>query len=231
MGCICCTCKDCRCQVILQKGGGRWDPAPIVICKKNKIHGKYIFIDSVDCGGTSCEKQQGCTTSKICLKKTHTFKFRVWGQLETLRSDKHIGRIQYRKIYCNKKPGKWKKVVEISSKADGKKCCKNCECDECLINLPRGRYEIRFTADSVDEIDHCENYLVYDVKWCPKVKGQKQCCPDLPKVPECERWCCSGFGECVEWKCDPICVCPPGIKSYCLDNGWQVIDCESVRVV
>jgi hypothetical protein len=238
--CRCCKCDDCKCRIILERGGGFWAPPPVVKCKRNTVHGRYIFKDSFDCSGFMCDRQEGCTVSKVCLDRTNVFRIRVWGQLEIYRSGMHIGKIQYRKLHCNKPNTSWTTLVEISSKGAGIKCCKACVCDECLIKLPRGKYEFRFSADSVDGIDHCENYLQYDMKWCPiqcKDRRKKNCniencCPKLPEPPGCNTLCCSGLvNPCASVFCAPACDCPPGYVDPCTEFGWIIIPCDSISLV
>jgi len=235
--CNCCKCSDCKCKVVLFKCGGSWVPPPIVKCGSNTISGRFSFEDSWDCGGCLCCAQQGCTISKICLDKTYTFKFRVYGHLETSRSGMHKGEIYYRKICCNGSKKGWKKAVGIASEAEGKKCCKKLVKKDCKIILGKGKYEFKFKADSVDGDDHCGNFLQYDVKWCKYVKG-KDCCPQLPGVEEPDPFCCSTIknpccpppvcrprGKCNQE--NPSCdECPPGCGSDpCADAGWIILDC------
>lgn len=225
--CPCCTCDDCKCTSITQKGVkltprgyGGWSPAPTIICKKNEVFGQFIFEDSCDCGGENCCRQKGCTTSTLCLDKKHVFKLRIQGCLETSRDDKHIGTIWYRKIGCGtKKP--FTKLIEISSKSQDKECCRSDIHKTCEIILAKGKYEFKFTADSVDNKDHCVNILRYYMKWCVWQKDKKVC-PRLPKMVGCDIYCCSvAVIPCEE--------CMPDYKTIC--SGYQVIDCNSIGLV
>lgn len=222
-GCVCCKCKDCRCQIITEKNGGKWAPAPKVVCNRNSVHGRYLFQDSCDCQGYNCKRQEGCTVSKLCLSHTYQFKIRVWGQLEAKRSGYHIGKIEYRKISCSGRQN-WKTVVKVESIGQDKKCCVSCVQKICEIKLPRGKYEFRFTADSVDGIDHCNNYLQYDMRWCRLDKG---CLPTLAPPPQCSDYCCSTANclDCERRSNDNICVkCPDPIP-------WNIIPCDSISLV
>lgn len=226
--CPCCNCTKCKCTSIVQKGvrvtpggGGGWSPAPVVICKSNELFGQFIFEDSCDCSGANCCRQKGCTTSIICLDQKYVFRFKIQGCLETSRDNKHIGAIYYRKIGCGKKKADFKKILEVSSKSKGNKCCRSNREKVCEIILPRGKYEFKFTADSVDNIDHCLNILRYYGKWCAWQKDKKVC-PRLPKSPNCELFCCSV----APVDCDE---CMPDYSNLC--KGYQIIDCESVPVV
>jgi hypothetical protein len=227
--CPCCKCKDCKCVSIVQKGVkvspggyGGWAPAPIIICKKNEAVGKFIFEDSCDCRGENCCRQKGCTTSILCLDKKYVFRLRIEGCLETSRDNKHIGTISYRKISnCGKKNGPFKKLLQISSKSDGKKCCRSNISKACELILPKGKYEFKFTADSVDNIDHCVNELRYHMKWCAWNKDKKVC-PKLPPPEGCDIYCCSVAAiSCAE--------CMPEYHTLCA--GYQTIDCENVPLV
>lgn len=223
--CHCCKCDDCKCKVILYKCGGSWSPAPRVECKKNTISGRFSFDNSYDCGGCVCCVQKGCTISKICLDKTYVFKFRIYGHLEKYRAGMHIGEIFYRKI-CTKKNAKpWKKVVSVSSPGGNQKCCLGLAQNECRIKLGRGKYEFKFTADSVDGEDHCGNFLQYDVKWCKYVPG-KDCCPTLPEVPEPSDTCCSTLilPCCPEPQCTPSDNCTANCDTDpCVSGGWIIV--------
>lgn len=239
--CNCCKCDDCKCKTVLFKCGGYWAPPPTVKCRSNTISGKFIFENSAECGGCVCCRQQGCTISKICLDKNYVFKFRVYGHLETTRSGKHKGEIYYRKICCDGKKQAWKKAVGIASEQiNDVKCCKNLVKKDCKIILGKGKYEFKFSADSVDEIDHCNNYLQYDVKWCKHVKG-KYCCPTLPGIEEPTDLCCSVTNnECCQpptciptGKCNqenPSCdECPPGCgDDPCVAAGWIILKCPDL---
>lgn len=221
--CVCCKCKDCRCEIITETNGGKWLPPPKIVCNKNYVHGRFIFQDSCDCQGYNCKRQEGCTVSKLCLGHTYRFKVRVWGQLETLRSGFHIGKILYRKISCNQNRTNWKTLVEISSEGNGNKCCKSCVSKICDIKLTRGKYEFKFTADSVDGKDHCGTYLQYDMRWC---KASAGCLPTLPSEPTCNTLCCStaGCADC-ERRSGNICVqCPDPVP-------WNIIPCDSISLV
>jgi hypothetical protein len=226
--CPCCNCNDCKCTHIVQKGVkvtpfgyGGWTPAPKIICKKNEAYGQFIFEDSCDCGGDNCCRQKGCTTSILCLDKKYVFRLRIQGCLETSRDNHHIGTISYRKIGCGKKKEPFKKLLEISSKNNYRKCCRSNIHKTCEVILPKGKYEFKFTADSVDHKDHCENILRYYMKWCAWEKDKKVC-PRLPKLPSCEVYCCSV----APISCED---CMPEYKDLC--KGYQVIDCESVGLV
>jgi hypothetical protein len=240
--CNCCKCDDCRCKVILYKCGGSWAPAPTVKCGRNSVSGRFVFENSADCGGCKCCVQEGCTVSKICLDKTYVFKFRVYGHLETSRAGMHIGEIYYRKICCNGKKKSWKRVVHVESEGGGLPCCKSRPVDVCKIKLARGKYEFKFKANSVDGLDHCGNFLQYDVKWCKNVIG-KSCCPTLPGMEEVSDFCCSvtnnpccppptciPLGKCNQE--DPSCdECPPGCGTDpCVAHGWIIIPCDSVNL-
>lgn len=224
--CVCCKCKDCTCKIITETNEGKWAPPPVVKCSKNTVYGRFVFRDSCDCQGKNCKRQQGCTVSKICLSHTYLFKIRIWGQLEALRKGMHIGKIEYRKILCSGRQG-WKTLVQVSSIGQGKKCCVLCPEKMCEMKLPRGKYEFRFTADSVDEIDHCNNYLQYDMKWC-RILPDHICKLKLDNPPMCSTNCCSG-GNCPP--CERrdeksgICVkCPDPIP-------WNIIPCDSISLV
>ena len=240
--CNCCKCDDCRCKVVLYKCGGSWSPAPQVVCRKNSISGRFVFEDSADCGGCKCCTQEGCTISKICLDKAYVFKFRVYGHLETSRAGMHIGEIHYRKICCNGKKKAWKRVAHVASEGGGLKCCRSCPTNECKITLARGKYEFKFSANSVDGEDHCGNFLQYDVKWCKYVKD-KRCCPTLPAVLEPSNLCCSVTDN----PCCPPPVCSPNPKCNqenpscdecspecgsdpCLNGGWIIIPCDTINL-
>lgn len=240
--CNCCKCDDCRCKIVLYKCGGSWSPAPKVVCKKNTISGRFIFENSADCGGCKCCVQEGCTISKICLDKPYVFKFRVYGHLEKSRAGMHIGEIHYRKICCDGKKKAWKRVVHVESEGGGLKCCRSRPFDECKITLASGKYEFKFSANSVDGEDHCGNFLQYDVKWCKYVKD-KECCPNLPGMADVDDFCCSvTTNECCappscipSTKCnqeDPSCdECPPGCGSDpCVENGWIIVPCDSINL-
>lgn len=220
--CVCCKCKDCKCQIITEKNGGYWAPAPKVVCNKNSVHGRYIFKDSCDCGGDNCEIQEGCAVSKLCLTHTYRFKVRVWGQLEAWRSGFHRGKIEYRKISCSKREG-WKTLVEVKSEGGGEKCCVKCVKKVCDIKLARGKYEFKFTATSVDGVDHCNNYLQYDIKWC---KASSGCQPVLREEPSCSNGCCpsSGCPPCERWTGT---ICQPCLPQ----KSWNVISCDSISLV
>lgn len=223
--CVCCKCKDCNCKIITEKNGGKWAPAPTVICRKNTVHGRYVFDNSCDCQGFNCKRQEGCTVSKICLSHTFLFKVRVWGQLEAKRSGYHVGKIQYRKISCSERTS-WKTLVQVASEAGGDKCCVKCVKKVCEMKLPRGKYEFKFTADSVDGVDHCNNYLQYDMKWCRIYPGQ-ECKIKLESEPGCNDYCCStaNCNDCERRSDDNICVkCPDPIP-------WNIIPCDSISLV
>ena len=258
--CNCCKCKDCKCKVSLYKCGGSWSPVPKVKCKNNSIFGKFIFEDSIDCGGVTCEEysdintseslfagkgqrdlssiagkdveyvgsaglcctQQGCTHSKICLDKKYVFKFRVSGLVESSRAGKHKGDIYYRKICCTGKKNGWKKLVSVESKGGGPPCCLDLVEDSCKIILPEGKYEFRFRADAVDSLDHLDNFLQYDAKWCPYVKGE-DCCPNLPPPPVLPSLLCSGSFDPI-WCCPPP-VCVPNIR--CNQTNPNCNECSS----
>jgi hypothetical protein len=219
--CVCCKCKDCKCKIITQRNGGRWAPPPTVVCNKNFVHGRFLFEDSCDCQGYNCQRQEGCTVSKICLSHTYRIKVRVWGQLEALRSGFHKGTIEYRKISCSKREG-WKTLVEISSEAEGKPCCVKCVKKVCEIKLARGKYEFRFKADSIDGKDHCNNYLQYDMKWC---RITSPCPPVLRPEPGCNSLCCS-TANCPDChrRSNKACVpCPDRTQ-------FNVVPCDSISL-
>lgn len=225
--CGCCKCEHCKCTKIVQKGVkltprgyGGWSPAPVVICKKNELYGQFIFEDSCDCGGENCCRQKGCTTSILCLDKKYVFRLRIQGCLETSRDEKHIGTIWYRKLNCGHKQP-FKKLLEISSKSNGLECCRSNIYKTCEVILPKGKYEFKFTADSVDNKDHCVNVLRYYMKWCQWQKDKKVC-PRLPKMQNCEIYCCSV----ASLSCDE---CMPQHAVLC--KQYQIIDCESVGFV
>jgi hypothetical protein len=154
----------------------------------------------------------------------------------------HIGEILYRKICCNGKQKAWKRVVHVESEGGGDKCCKSLVKDQCKIILPRGKYEFKFTANSVDGDDHCGNFLQYDVRWCKYVKD-KECCPRLSDPPEPSSLCCSvSANECCA---PPVCIpnancnqedpscdeCPPGCGTDpCVSHGWIIIPCDSINL-
>lgn len=222
--CPCCTCKDCKCISITEKGIkgiGGWKPPPKIICKKNDLYGKFIFEDSCDCGGMNCCRQRGCTNSIICLDKKTVFRFRITGCLETTRDGKHIGTISYRKIGC-KKTEDFSEILRVESKkTSSRRCCRAGNGKTCEIILNKGKYEFKFTADSVDEIDHCENVLRYYGRWCYWQKDKKVC-PKLPVPVICDELCCSV----APLDCD---VCMPDYLTFC--EQYTIIDCESVNVV
>lgn len=235
--CNCCKCCDCRCKVVLYKCGGSWSPAPKVKCKKNSVNGRFVFEDSYDCGGCKCCRQEGCTVSKICLDKKYVFKFRVFGHLETSTGGRHHGDIFYRKICCNGRKKSWKRVVHVESEADGDVCCKSLVQDECRIILPKGKYEFKFRADSIDGEDHCGNFLEYDVKWCKYVKN-KDCCPKFKEPPVPTSACCSAAinpccppPECIpRYNCGQ---CPPACDAMdpCVAHGWIILSCDDINLV
>lgn len=225
--CPCCKCKGCKCSSITQKGvklipyaNGGWSPAPIVICKKNSIYGEFIFEDSCDCGGNNCCRQKGCSTSILCLDKKYVFRMRVQGCLETSRDGKHVGAIFYRKISCGKKET-FTKLIEISSKTNNRKCCRSTIYKVCKVILPKGKYEFKFVADSIDNIDHCSNSIRFDVKWCAW-KNNCDVCPRLPALQCCDLYCCSV----AQISCE---ICMPDYCDLC--KGYQIIDCTSINVV
>lgn len=230
--CTCCKCDDCRCKVVLYKCGGQWAPAPKVSCSSNKIHGSFVFDDSYDCGGCVCCRQQGCTISKICLDKPYVFKFRIFGLLETKSAGKHIGEILYRKICSGKNKKPWKSIVKVSSSGGGDPCCKALVEKDCKIILGKGKYEFKFTADSVDGEDHCGNYLTYDAKWC-KYVVDKDCCPILPEISVGDILCCSTavMPCCPEPQCTPSANCINNCDTDpCLSGGWIILPCDAINL-
>ena len=200
--CNCCKCDDCKCKVVLYKCGGFWAPAPTVKCGRNSVSGRFVFENSADCGGCKCCVQEGCTISKICLDKTYVFRFRVYGHLEKSRGGMHIGEIFYRKICCNGKKKGWKRVVHVA-----------------------------FKANSVDGLDHCGNFLQYDVKWCKNVIG-KNCCPSLPDMESVSDFCCSISTNpcCPPPECVPSSKCDECPEDPCTANGWIIIPCSEINL-
>ena len=230
--CVCCKCKDCRTVLAVEKNGGYWAPPPEVTCKgKQETRAVFVYQDSNDCGGFNCHRQQGCAVVKLCFNKVTTVRFRIWSQLEISAGGRHRAKIQYRKIGCASKCKKWRTAVTNASKNQGDPCCKGCVCDDKYCNFPRGKYEFRFTADSVDGIDHCNNYHVYDMKWCVKCKG-KECIPKLPATPSVDPLCCSTvLNPCVPApKGTPTCACPPGFTNIIAD-GWILANAGDISFV
>lgn len=222
--CTCCKCKDCKTVLAIEKGGGYWSPAPSVGCNgQQSIRASFIYEDSYDCNtGTNCHRQQGCAVVKVCFKKSMSVRFRIWSQLETSGSGKHKAKIQYRRLGCGSSCKSWKTVVSNASSGGGDPCCRDCDCDDVVGIFKRGKYEFRFTADSVDGTDHCLNYHVYDVKWCLKCKG-KECIPTLPANPEVDRNCCTAAeNDCLSAPIsEPSCACPPGYTNV-IAQGWNL---------
>lgn len=230
--CTCCKCKDCKTVLAIEKNGGHWGPAPSVKCKgKQELRAVFYYEDSNDCGGTNCHRQKGCAVVKLCFKKSTTVRFRIWSQLEAQSSGKHKAKIQYRKIGCGSKCKSWKTAVSNSSKGGGDPCCKSCDCEDKSCTFPRGKYEFRFTADSIDGVDHCSNYHVYDMKWCVRCKN-KVCIPKLPAPPTLDVLCCSGITRpCAPApKGTPSCDCPEGFTNIIAD-GWILAQAGDISFV
>lgn len=231
--CVCCKCRDCRTVIAVEKNGGYWAPPPSVRCKSQQsLRAMFVYQDSYDCSGFNCHRQKGCAVVKICFTKSTIVRFRLWSQLETKRGGMHKAKIQYRRIGCGSKCKTWKDAVKNQSVPDGKSCCKSCPCDDKVCTFPKGKYEFRFTADSVDGVDHCGNYHIYDVKWCVKCKGKESCIPCLPALPSCSTECCSGIiNECPPPPIgNPTCACPPGFKNIIAD-GWILASAGDISLV
>lgn len=230
--CTCCKCKDCKTVLAIQKNGGYWSPAPSVGCNgKQSIRASFVYADSNDCGGTNCQRQKGCAVVKVCFAKSMSVRFRIWSQLEISASGRHKAKIQYRRLGCGSTCKTWKTVVTNSSKGGGDPCCKGCDCKDVVGDFAKGKYEFRFTADSIDGVDHCNNYHVYDVKWCVKCKGKK-CIPTLPAAPTLDDKCCST----IDRQCElvtpgtPSCECPPGFKNI-ISEGWTLANSADIDLV
>ena len=86
-------------------------------------------------------------------------------------------------------------------------------------------------ANSVDGLDHCGNFLQYDVKWCKNVIG-KNCCPSLPDMESVSDFCCSISTNpcCPPPECVPSSKCDECPEDPCTANGWIIIPCSEINL-